>query len=146
MSSTMSNAEFLPDLRGNYVIDRWVRYAVSEDLTYRFFVSAAGLRPVSVISGSSAVGSQATLDASASSSPEARTLVFSWRLTTRPRDSSATLIDTQLTTTSFVADAAGLFEVELAVFDGELWSDPHARISILAEWTTERATSTKVSP
>jgi hypothetical protein len=32
-----------------------------------------------------------------------------------------------------VADAAGLFEVELAVFDGELWSDPHARISILAE-------------
>jgi hypothetical protein len=133
--STMSNAEFRPDLRGNYVIDRWMRYGISEDLTHRFLVGAAGMRPVPMISrsGDAVVGAQVTLDASASSSPEGRMLTFAWRLQARPRDSAATLTDTQTPSTSFTVDKTGTFDVELAAFDGELWSEPHALMRILAQ-------------
>ena len=124
--SSSSSAAFLPDVRGRYVVDRWLRYGVGEDLTYRFLVLVAGQPPVAMISApaSVAVGQSVTVDGSASSSIEGRALSFAWRLTSRPRDSTAQLAASQLASTSFEADVAGVYEVELAVFDGELWSDP----------------------
>jgi len=98
-------------------------------------VSVAGQRPVAKIAGQGdvAVGAQVMLDASESSSAEGRALSYAWRLTTRPRDSAATLTELQAVTSSFTADTAGLFEVELVVFDGELWSEPPALLLMYAQ-------------
>jgi hypothetical protein len=128
----LAAAEFTPDLRGVYVIERWLRYGVGEDLTHRFVVETLGAPPVAKIAGPAtvAVGGTSLLDASASASPEQLTLSFTWRLVARPRDSAAMLSTTSGTTTSFVADAPGRYEIEVAVFDGALWSDPHGSFAV----------------
>ncbi|NVB77635.1 MAG: hypothetical protein HOV81_04510 [Kofleriaceae bacterium] len=122
-------AMFLPDIRGTYVVERWLSYGLAETLTHRFVLHVAGIAPGAFIRGSSqvAVGDTATLDGSESSSVEGRELQFRWRLAERPRDSVATLSVTDAPMTTFVPDMAGSYVVELATFDGELWS---ARVPI----------------
>jgi hypothetical protein len=119
-----STAMFTPDLRGIYLVERWMRDGLEDDLTDEFRVTVAGAPPVPRLMAPStvSVGATVALDGIASVGPEGRPLTFAWRLTTRPRDSAAALTVTAASTTSFVADVAGDYWVELAVFDGELWS------------------------
>lgn len=127
-----SIASFLPDVRGTYLVERWMTYGLAESLTHRFVVRAEGIRPTAVVRGSAGatVGTAVMVDGSQSSSAEGLTLTFRWRLTERPRDSTAILADAQAPTTSFVPDKAGDYGIELATFDGELWSTPSAFLPI----------------
>lgn len=126
---------FTPDVRGGYVIDRWIHYGVSDDLTDEFVVSVAGAPPMAMITGSAqaSVGVAVTLDGTASTSPEARPLTYAWRLATRPRDSVATLTSDSMPTTSLIVDKAGPYSIELSVFDGELWSMSPGDVTVTAQ-------------
>ncbi len=115
-----------PPKRGVYVYDRWFVGEAAEQLSYHVVVTASGVRPTARVGGPMmvAVGEAATFDASSSTSTEARTQRYQWRLALRPEVSTATLTDADQETLTFVPDAAGRFKIELRVFDGQLWSEP----------------------
>jgi len=115
---------FVPDVRGSYLIERWLASGLAEELTYRFVIDAVGEPPVARVIPNTLDTERGTvtLDGTASLSPEGRPLLFKWRLASRPRDSAAALDDPTRPTVSFVADVAGVYTAELDVFDGELWS------------------------
>jgi len=126
---------FLPDVRGPYVVERWLAYGLSDRLTHEFVIQASGIAPEAAASGSTsvAVGTSAVVDGGQSHSPEGLPLTYQWRLAERPRDSAAMVSDPHAASTSFVADVAGTYVVELAVFDGDMWSDPHATLAVTAQ-------------
>lgn len=122
-------AMFTPDIRGTYVVERWLSYGLADRLTYRFVLHVAGIPPSAIAQSPSqiAIGDTTTVDGSGSTSIEGRELQFRWRLAERPRDSTATLTATDAEITTFVPDKAGKYVVELATFDGELWSTRYPR-------------------
>lgn len=127
-------ASFTPDVRGTYVIERWLQYGLGQDLTHRFIVRAEGIAPIAFLTGSTqaSVGTPTLLDGSDSMSLELRSLQFHWRLVDRPRDSTATLLPNDTPTTSFIPDLPGRYDIELAVFDGELWNEAPSFLIIQA--------------
>lgn len=127
-------ATFIPDLRGVYLVDRWLVEDLSERLTYHIIVTVAGVPPEATVrgDGSVGVGSAAMLDGASSRSIEGRPLTYRWRLATRPAASQAALGTIDALQTAVVPDVAGEYVVELAVFDGELWSDPPGSFTVLA--------------
>jgi hypothetical protein len=128
-------ALFVPDLRGTYLVERWLQYGLADRVTHQFVIHAMGTIPLAVVRGetSLALGSTSTLDASESRSPEGLALRYQWRLAERPRDSIATLVDAQSVTSSFIPDVVGNYVVELAVFDGLLWSEAPATITVAVQ-------------
>jgi len=128
-------ALFTPDRRGTYVVDRWLRYGVSDRLTHQFVITVQGIAPLAAAEGNTAiaVGASVQLDASKSQSPEGLPLTYQWRLAERPRDSMAVLADSHAMTTTFVSDVVGDYAVELAVFDGQLWSEMPAKLLVTAQ-------------
>lgn len=116
---------FEPDVRGAYVVERWLELGVSTELTHRYVIDVPGLpgEPYFVVSGAHVVGQPMTADGSDSRSPEGLPLSYQWRLAERPRDSAAMLESDVGAQTRFVPDVAGQFVITLSVFDGQLWSD-----------------------
>ena len=130
-----ATATFVPNYRGVYVVERWLAYGLSDRLTHDFVIHTIGVAPEAILHGNATatVGTAAMLDASQSRSAESLALRFQWRLAERPRDSAAMVSDPQAAITSFVPDVAGTYAIELAVFDGELWSQPHATLVVTAQ-------------
>lgn len=118
--------EITPPVRGIYVFDRWFVGQAAEELSYHVVVTVDGAAPMAMVGGPTmvGVGTVATLQGSTSSSPEHRTLTFEWRLALRPASSTTELADTATPSLMLVPDVAGVYGVELRVFDGELWSPP----------------------
>jgi hypothetical protein len=121
---------FVPDARGVYLVERWLEYGLSEHLTHRFVIDAAGVPPRALAGTDavSSVGSAFTLDGSASYSDEGLTLIYRWRLTSRPQGSSTVLAGPETVTSLLTPDVAGKYTAELAVFDGVLWGTPDSMI------------------
>lgn len=127
-------ATFQPDLRGTYLIERWLTYGVGEDLTHRFVLDVAGVKPLAgatTETPSVTVSTSASLSGATSTSPEHRELTYQWRLVERPLESMAT-IAAEGVVVSFIPDVAGNYLVGLSVFDGELWSDNPVIVPITA--------------
>jgi hypothetical protein len=123
---------FTPDLRGAYLVDRWIHYGLSSDLTDEFAISVDGVEPscnMAAVSGAIA-GVAVQLDGSATTSAEHRDLTFRWRLSQRPAGSAATLVDGSSPIATLTPDVAGDYEVELDAFDGELWCNAPVRQTI----------------
>jgi hypothetical protein len=114
-----------PDVRGFYVVERWLALGVSRTLTHRFIVAVAGRagQPSIEAPDRSSVGAVITVNGEASTSPEGLPLSYQWRLAERPRDSEASIENDVAAQASFTADVAGQFVIALAVFDGQLWSE-----------------------
>ncbi len=73
--------------------------------------------------------STVTLDGAASTDPDGDSLAFQWHILLRPAGSSTPLgtqafDDPTAAAPSFYADVEGEYLVQLAVFDGEAWSEP----------------------
>jgi hypothetical protein len=115
-----------PPKRGIYVYDRWFVSETTEQLSYHVVVTVNGAPPLARVGGPMmvAVGAAATFDGGSSTSFDARIEGYQWRLGLRPEASVATLTATEEETLTFVPDVAGRFEIELRVFDGQLWSLP----------------------
>jgi hypothetical protein len=130
-----ATALFTPDRRGMFIIDRRLRYGVSDRITHEFDINVVGIPPSAVAEGdeSVSVGASVRLDGGKSQSAEGLPLTFQWRLAERPRDSVAVLSDAHTAVTGFVGDIAGSYAVELAVFDGELWSEMPAKLVVTVQ-------------
>lgn len=74
------------------------------------------------------------LDGSGSTNPEGGLLTYSWDMGLRPAGSSAVLLTPDEVTSSFTADADGVYEIYLTVFDAAtgVASDP-VKIIIISE-------------
>lgn len=127
--------DFVPDLRGTYLSELWIRDGVSDALAERFEIDVLGEPPIPriAVAMQAAVGTTVTADGSQSSSPEGRMIDFHWELTSRPRGSMASLVTTDDPTTMLEPDIAGDYTVALEVFDGELWSTQPATGTIQAQ-------------
>lgn len=128
-------ATFTPDLRGYYLIERWVDSGISSDLSHRIVVHVAGVPPQAIAAltaGVVHVGQSVAIDGTTSKSPEHLALTYRWRLASRPAGSIALLSGSDGPTVSVTPDVAGSYVVELDVFDGELWSSRPADVSVPA--------------
>jgi hypothetical protein len=70
------------------------------------------------------VGNSVTLDGSGSADPDGDALAFKWSFVSRPAQSLASVADPSAAISSFTADVAGVFIVQLAVDDGSEESLP----------------------
>ena len=124
--------DFVPDVRGTYLSELWIRDGVSDALAERFEIDVIGAPPIPriTVSMQAALGSTVAADGSQSSSPEGRMLAFHWELASRPRGSTAVLNTTDAESTAFVPDLAGDYAIALEVFDGELWSTQPATSTV----------------
>jgi len=124
----------LPPGRGIYVLDRWFVTAAAEQLSYHVVVTVEGVAPSATFTAPDtlALGQPAMFDGYSSSSPETRMLSYEWRLFTRPEGSMAAISDVSTPTTKLTPDLGGSYEIELRVFDGELWSKP-ATVALTAQ-------------
>jgi len=81
-------------------------------------------------------GELAELDGSLSSDRDDDPIGFSWTLRRKPDGSVAALADAHLESASFRPDRAGIYEAELRVTDGRLWSAPSIlRVTVRGEAT-----------
>ncbi|HEU0022771.1 MAG TPA: PKD domain-containing protein, partial [Dehalococcoidia bacterium] len=95
------------------------------------------------------VGATVNLDGAGSTDADSDTLSYSWTLLTRPASSTASLTGADTASPSFVADLAGIYEVELVVSDGTDFSAPDmvsiaAGVTILLRDSFDRAESSEV--
>ena len=123
------------DMRGRFVVDRWMRVGASDRWTHRYYVDVDNAAPIAIIGGNpeGRVGVPMTLAGLGSIDSESNELRYSWRLAFRPRDSVATLENDTSVTVSVVPDIAGLYTLKLGVFDGELWSAEEASLVLIIQ-------------
>lgn len=125
---------FTPDRRGEYVLAGWLEDGLSSQLIVVYEVVASGKPPVAKLHAPSTaqVGATVTADGTGSVSDEGLALTYHWRLVARPEASAAALASPDAATTTFAADVAGVYTIELDVSDGELDADP-VRAAISAQ-------------
>jgi hypothetical protein len=113
-----------PPVRGLYAYERWLEHGLSEDVSLRVILTVSGVPPVAKLTPTPqvSVGDRATLVGNGSYSDEQRPLTYVWRLARRPAASTASLADTTKAVATLTPDVPGDYDVELRVFDGELWS------------------------
>jgi hypothetical protein len=119
---------FTPDVAGDYAVRLTVNdgrggsnsdsVLITTQVRNRAPIANAG--PDQAVS----VGQTVHLTGAASSDPDGDPLTFAWSFVTRPTGSTATLLNANTVTPSFVADRAGNFVVQLIVNDGHLSSTP----------------------
>lgn len=74
------------------------------------------------------VGSAVQLDGSKSSDANNDPLTYTWAIVSRPASSAAALSDSRIVNPSFIADAAGAYNINLIVNDGKVDSLPDSAI------------------
>ena len=114
-----------PPVRGIYAYERWIDDGISEQVSLRAVLTVAGMPPVAVLPSAphTTVGTRVPLDAGASYSAEHLPLTFAWRLARHPAGSTAAIVDAKAVMLTLTPDVPGDYEIELRVFDGDLWSN-----------------------
>lgn len=123
---------FVADLPGSYTAVLIVNDGSEDSAPDSVTVSTLNSPPVADAGPDQTVplGALVLLSGAGSSDPDGDDLTFAWSLVARPDDSSAALISDNTVETSFVADAAGEYRVQLVVSDGFSSSEPaEVRIS-----------------
>jgi hypothetical protein len=109
---------FIPDVRGEYRIDRYRVVGVSEDHTHRFVIMAGASRPVVIVTAEQFtvhVGDTIRLDGSRSYSPEHFPIMRVWGVVRTPRNLLGfPRFDPMI---EFQAAAAGVYTLSLSVSD-----------------------------
>ena len=124
LSSTgLPQPTFTPDIAGAYIARLVVNdgKASSAESAVTVTAVAANLKPIADAGQAQFVllGSNVTLDGTASSDPNRDPIVYSWTLLNRPSGSAAILNSSILPKPTFVADIAGIYVALLVVNDGK---------------------------
>ncbi len=128
---TSVNPTFIPDIAGTYVVQLLVNDGTSNSAPDSVVISTnavplADAGPDQDVT----VGDAVVLDGSASSDADFDPLSYSWILNQRPAGSLAVLSGATTDAPTFTADAAGSYEVQLTVNDGNQDSVPDLVIII----------------
>ncbi len=120
--TTSIHPTFTPDLEGNYVINLAVSDGKLSSGTSTVTITVTNTAPVANAGPNqyTTVGTQVTLDGTASSDPNGDTISYSWNFSARPSGSNASLINPTNAKPVFTPDVAGLYELQLIVNDGKL--------------------------
>ena len=121
------NTGFTPDISGTYVVQLRVSDGETDSIdSVQIDVdSILNYAPVANAGSPQSFdnpGVQVVLDGSASSDPDNDALLYSWSFKSKPDASMAELNGADTVSPSFIADTAGVYEVQLSVSDGELFS------------------------
>jgi hypothetical protein len=116
-------AQIIPDVEGLYTVELVVSDGVDSCAT-GIVISATvpddNDPPICRISADSIVeaGEPASLDASGTSDPDGDELTYSWTVLSGPEGGSSSFLDASAVATSWTADTAGSYQIELVVSDG----------------------------
>ncbi len=129
-SADAGQTTFIPDVQGTYVVSLVVNDG-KDDSPPDFVVVTAEApagQPVAVAGAdlAGAVSETITLDGSGSYDPFGRDLTYTWTLVESPSGSSAALQDATSAAGWFIADARGVYVVNLVVNNGLTSSDADA--------------------
>ncbi len=121
---------FSIDTNGDFELELIVSDGQAESDPDRVAISVSNSQPVADAGPDQTLpaGSQAMLDGSGSSDPDADPLTYQWTILARPGTSAAALDDDQVVMPQFVLDEPGDYEIALTVNDGTVDSDPDSVI------------------
>ena len=129
-TATLNNASnvlasFTVDVPGNYVVTLTVNNGTASD-SANVTISTLNSPPVAKAGPNQtvAVGSTATLNGSGSSDVDGNPLTYLWTFVSQPAGSTAVLANFRSVSSTFVADKAGTYIIELVVNDGKVDSTP----------------------
>jgi len=146
------NAEkpsFTADLRGSYVAQLIVNDGSEDSAPDTVTIATGNSRPIANAGPDQPVskGETVNLDGSASRDPDPDPLTFKWSILSKPVGSSATLDDPSAVFPSFVANAAGMYMIQLIVNDSQLDSAPDTVvIAVNSPPVADAGENQKVSP
>jgi hypothetical protein len=131
-----AKTSFVADVAGTYVVELTVDDGKGGTAKAQVKVTATAANRVPQANAGTdqtvRVGATVPLDASKSSDPDGDPLKFSWAFVSRPNNSQAQIAEPNAAKTSFVADVAGSYLVELTVDDGKGGS-AKAQVKITAQ-------------
>ncbi|WP_444994127.1 PKD domain-containing protein [Aliikangiella sp. IMCC44359] len=127
-NSQIVNPSMTFDVAGRYVVELVVSdgMLLSEPDTVVITIDEGNTLPVANAGEDQSVyvGSQATLDGSASSDPDGDALIYRWSILHKPATSQAQLSATDRVRPNLNIDVAGDYIIQLIVNDGQLESQP----------------------
>lgn len=119
---------FIADLDGTYTVSLVVSNGTTTSSPDTVVITAAyvysSLFANAGPSQSVTTGSVVTLDGSGSWNMKGGALTYSWTMTSKPNGSSAVLSNPSSKTTTFTADVAGSYTINLIVSNGTAYSSP----------------------
>ena len=125
-NATAVNPTFTVDKAGTYVVSLIVNDGTVNSSPDTVNISTINVAPVANAGNDQTVPEESTvtLDGSGSSDADGNALTYSWAFTTKPADSTATLINATAVNPTFTADEEGTYVVSLIVNDGTVNSSP----------------------
>lgn len=145
--ASTASPKFTADKAGDYVASLTVSSSGGTSVASTVTVTAAQNHAPTANAGSNRTvitGYTATLDGNSSSDPDGTALTYSWKLSSKPASSSASLSSASTATPSFKPDKAGNYLATLTVSDG-LLSDS-ASVTIKANLNTRPTAVASASP
>ena len=148
-SPAQEQTSFTPDAAGVYLVSLVVSNGVSDSTpdVAMVKVSSANPEPPTANAGEDFTAEDCTqipLTGSNSFDPNGDPLTYFWALQSKPSNSTATdanFSDRTIADPTFFADQAGIYNVSLAVSDGQSWSSPQM-IAITVEERVSNAAPT----
>lgn len=122
--TTLQSPKFTADLAGTYelqlIVNDGTQDSTADSVTIVAEEPDTNTAPEANAGDDQAVtvGDTVTLDGSGSTDNDGDSLTYNWSLTSSPAGSSATLINAETVSPSFVADTAGDYVLSLSVSDG----------------------------
>jgi RHS repeat-associated protein len=137
-SAASAHPFFTADKSGNYVIQLIVNDGIVNSQPATVVVSTINSVPVANpgVSQTVSAGDTVLLDGSGSSDADGDPLTFTWAVLSQPNGGVAVLSDSHAVKTLFLANAPGIYVVQLIVNDGKVDSQPKT-VTITANATNQ---------
>lgn len=135
VNSTEPEFTFTPDRKGIYEIQITISDPWGGNASCVITAEISNQRPVAVIQSETQgfINNPVSLSAEGSYDPDGDTIKgYQWTLIAKPQGSFAQLSNPTETITQLIPDRHGNYQVQLQVYDGNMWSNP-----VIATITTE---------
>ena len=145
---------FTPDVRGIFTAGLRVESSLASSTTDVVHITVQGVNTQPVANAGTDIGGQdctvLSLDASGSSDAEGDILEYFWEIQAKPpgsqvSDEHSFQPNRYAAQPTLYADEAGLYELSVSVFDGEVWSDPDLVTLNLAERSFNQAPEVSIT-